>query len=746
MLASNFSFIYKLNFFPFASLITVFRILFLLLIVFHTSILLSQRLPLDEEGWTVLTPSSDSRIIYVSSTEGDDETATFYQLGDNVLAQDVFSPTENVKAFKTISAAEKLARSGQPDWILLKAGDSWLNEKIPTKSGRNAQERFVIAFYGNAQGRPELIYSERLRPLNVVQGNYSHIAIVGLRLYCSRRDPDSQDFPGIDTIEKEEFHPGIRLLMEGSNLLLEDLDIQYFNYGITMSGKINDVVLRRSIIRDAYNPISSFSNGEKKSSGIYFSGLTNYTIEECVFDRNGWSPDLPNSGRNMFNHNIYCQSTNQGDIRLLNNIIARGSSHGTQQRSGAIVENNFFVENALALFVSGNNNPGRNNAADTTRLINNVIQQGIRMNPVNNKYPTTGAVDGINVNFTFPDQIYLVQNNIVSHRTIAEEEISTIPQAITLTDDCTPVDNIVYNWKPRDRGFQDTFDPEWKNPERDAASYHASLGREASLESFLEKCRERKLRVWPAEYTANVINEYIREGFNMELSEQESPVPPSDESPETPFSVRIKLWLEGYSKGKEMTTQLVDQGVLPQKQPFENSVWEYKGLESVSSFPQNIVDWVLVMLRDEEGNIKDQLAVLVREDGQLMDILGNELITFIGIKDSTSYISLHHKSHLGIMSRQPVKSGELIDFTLAISTVAGNEQQKIVDDQASMISGDFDGNGLINNQDINLWRQTGAALNTYDSSDADGNGIVNNLDYNLWTRNRSKIGLDILKR
>ena len=34
-------------------------------------------LPMDDDGWTVVKPSADSRLIYVSSGEGNDETAVY---------------------------------------------------------------------------------------------------------------------------------------------------------------------------------------------------------------------------------------------------------------------------------------------------------------------------------------------------------------------------------------------------------------------------------------------------------------------------------------------------------------------------------------------------------------------------------------------------------------------------------------------------------------------------------------------
>ena len=73
----------------------------------------------DQSGWSVITPSKDSRIIYVSSSNGDDDLGEFYEPDD--LA-DIASP-ENIQPFKTIEAAMANVRDGYPDWVLLLRGD-----------------------------------------------------------------------------------------------------------------------------------------------------------------------------------------------------------------------------------------------------------------------------------------------------------------------------------------------------------------------------------------------------------------------------------------------------------------------------------------------------------------------------------------------------------------------------------------------------------------------------------------------
>jgi len=52
----------------------------------------------DETGWSVLTPSDDSRLIYVSSSSGNDETAEYV---DPNSVEHVESPA-SIKPFRTI--------------------------------------------------------------------------------------------------------------------------------------------------------------------------------------------------------------------------------------------------------------------------------------------------------------------------------------------------------------------------------------------------------------------------------------------------------------------------------------------------------------------------------------------------------------------------------------------------------------------------------------------------------------------
>ena len=78
--------------------------------------------PQDQEGWTRLSPASDSRLVYVDSQQGNDATGAIYLPGDPAVGTDPQSPRGTIRAFRTLAAAQAGLREDQPDWLLLRAG------------------------------------------------------------------------------------------------------------------------------------------------------------------------------------------------------------------------------------------------------------------------------------------------------------------------------------------------------------------------------------------------------------------------------------------------------------------------------------------------------------------------------------------------------------------------------------------------------------------------------------------------
>ncbi|MBN8550890.1 MAG: hypothetical protein J0M12_16375, partial [Deltaproteobacteria bacterium] len=263
--------------------------------------------PPSSEGWTNLPVPSDARVIYVSSSTG-----------NNANAGTLAAPLQS------ISAGLAMLRNGMPDHLRLKRGDSW-NETLGswTKSGRvvgsGAQavvEPIVVEAYGDeALPRPRLNCGTARCFDRNVRGSSNwprvdNIALVGLHLSAAQNR-------GCNDV-------GVSVLGPTKNLLLEDLLVENFSYGISLQGYqtsedssiVENVTVNRSLILDNH------CNGAH-GQGLYASRTYGITLTDNVFDKNGWLAgyDTPD----MFKHNIYIDVLTS-DLVLRGNIIADASS------------------------------------------------------------------------------------------------------------------------------------------------------------------------------------------------------------------------------------------------------------------------------------------------------------------------------------------------------------------------------------------------------------------------------------
>jgi len=210
----------------------------------------------------------------------------------------------------------------------------------------------------------------------------------------------------------------------------------------------------------------------------------------------------------------------------------------------------------------------------------------------------------------------------------------------------------------------------------------------------------------------------------------------------------LKVYIEGYFEADNnvMRTDLAEKELIPLAQPFNKEPFNYPGTEQVTSVDSDIVDWLLLGVRDATDfqQILCSKAVLLKSDGTVVDTEGNPIINFDCVPPESYHLSVTHHNHLSVVTNGPIPmDGETTtyDFTTTGSAALGDSQLKAINSTFVMHSGDFDCNGVINNEDYNIWKLNGAVLNIYSPADADGNGIINSLDYNLWKLNRSKIGM-----
>jgi hypothetical protein len=298
-----------------------------------------------ENGWTTFDLSADSRVIYVSASEGSDS--------NNGL-----SPQS---AVATPERGSELVRDGFPDFLLLKRGDVWRDTTLSRfKSGRSKREPMVIGSYGYATERPRLEVTTQFLNDNGQARRY--LAVTGLAISAYRKDPSNVNFDGTTG--------GAFRYVSSSHsrdLLFEDNYVEYAEFVVQNT---IDVELRRNVVYRsyhigtcAYNADGSpnlSGNSTHRPSGIYAGGNDGLLLEDNVFDQNGWNPDVPDACATIYNHNMYLADNKR--VVIKNNILLRASSIGLKLTANKgfhstddlLIENNLFVEGEIGISIGGN--------------------------------------------------------------------------------------------------------------------------------------------------------------------------------------------------------------------------------------------------------------------------------------------------------------------------------------------------------------------------------------------------------
>ena len=211
--------------------------------------------------------------------------------------------------------------------------------------------------------------------------------------------------------------------------------------------------------------------------------------------------------------------------------------------------------------------------------------------------------------------------------------------------------------------------------------------------------------------------------------------------------LHVKVYLEGYfdQATGEMHGDLLSANLLPTNQPFNTPPFNYAGTETVTTFPTDTTDWILVQLRDSNdiSNIIGTKAALIKKDGLLMETDGTPGISFPGIPDGEYHLALFHRSHLAVLSSDTIITdapSSIYDFSISDVQAFGDNQLKQVGSTYCMIAGDLDHDNIINNQDFDKWKQNEGTSSVYHDADINGDGNIDAADETLWRGNRSKLG------
>ena len=165
-------------------------------------------------------------------------------------------------------------------------------------------------------------------------------------------------------------------------------------------------------------------------------------------------------------------------------------------------------------------------------------------------------------------------------------------------------------------------------------------------------------------------------------------------------SVSCKIFLQvAYQGNSLMNTSL--NALVPNMQSYDTPPWNYPGSENINSTPVNMVDWVLVELRDPVNPeiIIARRAGILLNTGEIADTNLTLQIDFPNVPPGNYYLCIYHRNHLPVMSANPVSLPNSISYnfsdTLNFPPYGGGSQALIELDAGvyGMIAGDANKDG-----------------------------------------------------
>ncbi len=215
--------------------------------------------------------------------------------------------------------------------------------------------------------------------------------------------------------------------------------------------------------------------------------------------------------------------------------------------------------------------------------------------------------------------------------------------------------------------------------------------------------------------------------------------------------LNVKVFLEGPFNENDMLTGLTE--IIPFAQPYSGPPWNYNGAESVTEIPPDVVDWVLIELRDATDAISAfpetafaRQAAFLLNNGSVVGIDGQSILAFNHLLIQSFFILVWHRNHLEIMSADPLLNTAGVfnyDFTNAADKTHGaaNGCSELPNNFWGMIAGDSNADGHIDTTDKTGWDIYGGYA-SYLLNDLNLDRQTDNQDKNdYWQKNLGRSSL-----
>jgi hypothetical protein len=511
--------------------------------------------------WTVITPSGTWQNGYgVPGSYPASGTSMLVYVSKEAGASDSNSGSSS-SPFSTLAHAYSVLRDGQPDWMLLRKGDTWTDEFIYVANphGLSNDAPQVITSYsstgidathprGTATGaRPKLTYS--FSPADTGKaGIYQTtdagrnvtlgpLAIIGIEIASNNM--------GVGGLRFNQ-RPGTWLLVEdvyvhdvGGTVGLDGIEIVGYNQNTVTTAPfnqtLNTVICRRNII-----------NNNAGGSGFYSAACANFTFEEnCII---GTAPGVTT----VFSHNFYisgykpdglptssgpdsCGIPNAGQLDMVQHAggninINEPISSGSHYRSGGTITDQLSINFRWAFDFSY--------ATKQAIVVNNVGLQGTGASAFQGRF-----IEPLNNGWTYNGDVYSTSNGCIIYNNIYTDPGSdSIDIGINLSSGWDYIDvqrnvlngileNPIYNvtggsnvniasnnyTKLLSGGWSPSTPPGMLSggDTRTLASYMVATFGSGALAQFITGCLAQSADNWVYGYTANSVNNYFRAGFNI---------------------------------------------------------------------------------------------------------------------------------------------------------------------------------------------------------------------------------------
>ncbi len=508
-----------------------------------------------ENGWTRFAESRDTRKVYVSESRGND----------------AYDGLTEATPKRTIAAGKALIRQGYPDWLLLRRGDTWYEAVGQwTKGGRSPHEPILISSYGESSERPRLRTGNAsgiwaIGSTGGTPPSLNHVAIVGLdfhaHTYVGVGEPAGVSWlvTSNDLLVEDCRIDGyqINVAVPGHGGRKSDIKIRRnvltgafattgtVGHGIYMANCDNVLIEENVLDHNGWNPAVAGAVPSIFRHGIYIQSgsgtCTEVTVRRNII-ANSASHGLQLRPGGVVEDNLFLRNSialllgggnepNPGGVNVdcMNNVILDAKDIDSSNRRGWGIQ----IQNVNSGTVRGNIVANRTGGGfpipmqlDGQSGIG-VFNLALESNVIYN-WGGTMQVVGTNERIA---RVRLFRNTFDNTRT--SDQLLSHSSSASL-EACLAAGNRFSSMQPNQGswlrvGSQNVSVPVWADlmndttshvgpatfmdPERTISTFDRQIGGAGSLESFLAQARLQSKANWRPDYTAAVVNNYIRDGF-----------------------------------------------------------------------------------------------------------------------------------------------------------------------------------------------------------------------------------------